>query len=88
MTAVERGTEMLIKPLGTLPWLAVEFARHLAGELGWSGEVLLTAWIVYAQVVENLPCDDTSYQAREIDRDWFRKKKIIGSVRRSPVTPT
>lgn len=71
MDAVKRGTEMLNQPMNQLPTLATEFAQKLCREVGVCLEVLLTAYVVYAQIVEGLPCDDSLYQARDNDREWF-----------------
>ena len=71
MTAEERGREMMLIKMDQLPPLALEFAKHLCKEFGMCGEVLLTAWTVYAQIVECLSCIDTLYQARACDVEWF-----------------
>lgn len=74
MTAEERGIEMMHIPIKDLPKLAREFANHLCKLLGGCGEVLLTAWTVYAQVVEGLTCSDSLYMAREEDKQWFAEE--------------
>ena len=79
MNAVERGSEMMTIPIGQLPPLAVEFAKSLCKEFGGCGEVLMTAWCVYAQCVEGLPCDDDLYLSRPVDVQWF-KERIEGDV--------
>ena len=61
MNALERASEMMRMPMKDLPEVAVEYAKHLACRVGFCGEVLYTAWAVYAQMVENLPCDDPLY---------------------------
>jgi hypothetical protein len=71
MTAEERGRELMLIKMGDLPPLALEFGKHLCEELGMCGEVLLTAWTVYAQIVEGLHCTDALYQARACDIEWF-----------------
>jgi len=75
-TAEERGMEMMYIPMGKLPPLALEFAKQLCKQMGMCGEVLLTAWTVYAQCVEGLPCDDDLYMAREVDRQWFAERQV------------
>ncbi len=63
---------MLQVPMNTLPPLALEFARKLCREVGGCIETYMTAYAVYAQLVENLPCDDSLYQARTADVEWFK----------------
>lgn len=74
-TAEKRGMDMMMVPMGKLPPLAVEFAKKLCAEMGMCMEVLLTAWTVYAQCVEGLPCSDDLYQARPQDVEWFNSRK-------------
>jgi len=71
-SAEERGMAMMTLPMNTLPPLALAFGKKLCSEVGMCGEVLLTAWTVYAQCVEGLPCTDSLYMAREQDREWFK----------------
>lgn len=70
--AEQRGMEMMSIKMGQLPPLAVEFAQQLCREVGMCMEVLLTAWTVYAQCVEGLPCTDELYRARPCDVEWFQ----------------
>lgn len=74
-TAEERGMEMMLIPMKDLPPLAKEFAEHLCRQVGMCMEVLLTAWTVYAQCVEELPCGDELYIARPQDREWFATRQ-------------
>jgi hypothetical protein len=76
-TAEERGMEMMNIPMGKLPPLAVEFAKKLTKEVGTCMEVLLTAWTVYAQCAEKLPCTDDLYQPREEDIQWFKDREEV-----------
>jgi hypothetical protein len=80
MDAVKRGTEMMHVPMNQLPPLAVEFAKKLCREVGGCMEVLLTAYVVYAQLVEGLPCDDDLYTARDVDKAWFAKAMLMQQV--------
>lgn len=75
MSAEERGMAMMHEPMRGLPPLALEFAKKLCGEVGMCMETLLTAYTVYAQCVEGLPCTDDLYQARPVDVAWFDAKK-------------
>lgn len=71
-TAEDRGREMMMTPMCELPPIALDFANLLRREQGMCGKVLLTAWIVYAQCVENLPCTDDLYRAKKRDIEWFK----------------
>lgn len=72
--AVSRGVELAMIPMKDLPPLAMEFLRHLAKKVGMCGEVCITAFAVYAQCVEGLPCGDSLYTARPEDREWFAER--------------
>ncbi len=71
LTAEQRGSEMMLTPMNQLPPLAIEFAKQLCRRVGMCAETLLTAWTVYAQCVEKLPCTDSAYRASEWDKEWF-----------------
>ncbi len=73
--AVERGVQLATIPVKDVPLLAREFLWHLAKKVGMCGEVCITAFAVYAQCVEGLPCDDDLYRARPEDVEWFRGNK-------------
>ena len=74
MTAEERGMEMMHVPIGQLPKIAQDFCQSLCAELGGCMEVFLTAWTVYAQCVEALPCTDELYMARLDQIAWFKER--------------
>ncbi len=76
-TAVERACEMMLIPIRDLPPLAYKFARKLMSEVGMCGETYLTAYAVYAQCIEKLPCDDNLYQARPCDIEWFKNETTL-----------
>ena len=73
--AVERGVHLATIPMKDVPPLAIEFLRHLARKVGMCGEVCITAFAVYAQCVEGLPCSDDLYRARPEDVEWFKGNK-------------
>lgn len=83
-TAEERGMELLNTPRGELPTLAVVFMERLQAEIGVCMEVTLTAFTVYAQCAEGLPCSDELYYARVKDEEWFNEqaKRFGGRVTR------
>lgn len=72
--AVNRAMELMTVPMKDLPPLAIEFMRLLSSEVGYCMETCITAYAAYAQCVENLPCDDYLYEAREKDKKWFKHK--------------
>jgi len=72
--ALERSMEMMYIPIKDLPPLAREFANKLCREVGMCMETLITAYAVYAQCVEGLPCRDSLYAARNIDYEWFKNE--------------
>lgn len=62
--ALERGMEMMTKPLSSLPYAARDYAQHMCKEIGMCMEVLLTAWCHCAEVVEGYKrSEDAAYQA-------------------------
>lgn len=61
MNALQRASEMMRIPMKDLPEIAVEYAKCLCKQVGMCMETLYTAWAVYAQIVEKLPCDDSLY---------------------------
>lgn len=74
MDAVDRATQMMVVPKNQLPPLALEFARKMCREVGMCGETYITAYAIYAQCVEGLPCDDALYAARDADVAWFAEQ--------------
>ena len=72
--AAARGMELALIPMKDVPPLALDFLRHLAKKVGMCGEVCITAFAVYAQCVEGLPCGDSLYTARPEDREWFAER--------------
>ena len=72
--AVDRAQELLSVPMSQLPPLALEFVKKLCSEAGGCIEVFLTAYAVYAQCVEGLPCADDLYQVRPEHREWFSER--------------
>lgn len=66
--AVKRGVEMMAWPTRDIPTSAMLYAAYLCKSYGMCGEVLLTAWVVYAQIVEGLDCGDDLYQVTEAVR--------------------
>jgi hypothetical protein len=72
--AVERAGQMMRVPMKDLPPIALDYAKRLSSQVGFCGEVLLTAWAVYAQIVEGLPCDDELYTPTQDAIDFYKEK--------------
>lgn len=69
--AVRRGIEMMRWPTSQIPTSAMLYAAYLCKSYGLCGEVLLTAYVVYAQIVEGLNCGEDLYQVTEAVRaEW------------------
>lgn len=71
MTAMQRAQEMMLVPRKDLPPLATEFAQYLCGQVGMCGEVFLTSYAVYAQIVEKKVCRDDLYWPDREALEWF-----------------
>lgn len=71
--ATERGQEMMLIKMGELPKMALDFLEHLVSKVGMCMETCLTAYTVYAQIIEGLSCDDSLYKARDEDIIWFKE---------------
>lgn len=76
-TAVDRAMEMMTIPTGKLPIEAVELAYYIAKELGGCGEIFITAYAIYAQVVEGYTTDDTPYHMDSFPEYVVLLHKII-----------
>jgi hypothetical protein len=70
-TSVDRAVELMSVPAKDLPPIALAFRNQLCSELGMCMEVCLTAFAVYANLVEGLECDDAAYAPRGVDVEWF-----------------
>jgi hypothetical protein len=69
--AVKRGIEMMSWPTRNIPTSAMLYAAYLCKSYGMCGEVLLTAYVVYAQIVEGLTCGDDLYNVTDAVRaEW------------------
>ena len=80
-TAIDRAGEMMFIPIRELPELARQFATKMGKEIGMCGEVMVTAFAIYAQCVEGLPCNDISYLAKPDDIEWFKEKMSKQNIR-------
>ncbi len=79
MDALDRSLQLMRLPMYKLPPLALGFARFLGRRSGGiCMEVLITAYAVYAQMVEGLPCKDDLYRVRDIDKAWFIERGHTG----------
>lgn len=55
MTAFDRGMQLFKSNFAEIPILAIRYARELSNQVGMCGEVMLTAFCMYAEVEEGLP---------------------------------
>ena len=79
-TAMERTAELMDTPMNQWPELAIDFLKKTSKEVGFCGEVAVTSAAVYAQCIENLPCEDKLYKASKEDRAWFKEQMKKGSI--------
>ncbi len=72
--AVERGHELFSRTrIGDIPEAAIVYAGYLCTKFGMCGEVMLTGYVVYAQIAEGLECDDILYKVTpEVRAEWDR----------------
>lgn len=75
-TAIDRASELMMVPFNDLPPLALQFAQRLIKRYGTCGEVYLTAYAIYAQEIENLPCDDDLCRTNNEYSQWFKEQKL------------
>jgi len=71
--AVKRAVELAGTPMGKVPMPALKFARYLCRKLGMCGEMFVTAYAAYAQIVEGLECDDPLYAVDEQNRAMYEE---------------
>jgi hypothetical protein len=69
--AVQRAVEMMHVPMGELPQPALLYAAFLCQKFMMCGEVCLSAYATYAQIVEGLACDDSLYVVTDEHRAWW-----------------
>lgn len=72
MTALDRAKDLMAVPLGQLPCLALACAKMFSDRMGMCGEVCLTAYAAYAEIIEGLPADDPAYEADDATREFFK----------------
>lgn len=73
--AVEKAGEMMMLPMNQLPELAIDFLEFLSARVGFCGEVCLTAYAAYNQMVLNMKCDDELYKITDpIYIKWWTDK--------------
>lgn len=77
ISAEDRGMEIMKMKWKEIPLEALEFSKYMCNKLGICSETLLTSWIVYAQCIEKLPCNNPLYKALLKDVEWFQKNYPI-----------
>ena len=63
-------------PMNDAPPRAIAFAKHLSKRYGFCGEIMVTAFCIYAQIDEGLSCDDDLYRVtdeRRCDSEFAQK---------------
>lgn len=77
--AVDRGMHMFLKtPMGELPDQALIYCAYMCKKYMGCGEVMLTAYCVYAQMAEGLACDDEMYMADDRHRrEWAEAQSTL-----------
>lgn len=76
-TAISRGQEMMHIPIRELPEVARNYASFLCNKYGMCMETLFTAYTVYAQIIEKLPCDDILYTPNPEAIVWFQNNYLV-----------
>ena len=81
--AIKRAVEMMKLPTSEIPTSAMLYTAYLCRKYGMCGEMFMTAYAVYAQIVEGLSMgeeDDVLYgvtepiraEWEEVQRDFIR----------------
>lgn len=75
------GKMFMGTPMNQLPKEALEFAKFMCSKVGMCGEVLLTAYAYYCQMVLGLKCKDDLYQIPKNSHNeytkWFIERGLI-----------
>lgn len=69
--AVDEAVKMMAIPMNKLPEPAIAYLKKLSKEVGFCGEVCITAYAYYNQAVLNMPCDDSLYKIPDDVKAWF-----------------
>jgi len=86
--AMDEVSVMMGIPMNQLPEPAIEYCRALSAEIGFCGEVCVTAYAAYCQAVLKLPCNDHSYIISDKARKWFEDKGYCKPMANVEVKPT
>lgn len=81
--ALERGMHMFTKvKMGDLPDEALIYCAYMCKKYMGCGEVMLTAYTVYAQLSEGLECDEEDYKADDRHRsEWSEAQRTLKVIR-------
>lgn len=74
LDAVTRACGMFDTRPSLLPPLAIEYCRYLCHNYGGCGEVCITAYAHYCQIVDGMPCKDTLYMPDTMAIAWFKDR--------------
>lgn len=58
--------------------IAIEYLQFMSKKYGFCGEVMITAFAHYCQVVLGLPCDNPDYRCNNEAINWFLDNGHIG----------
>lgn len=73
-TALERGQEMMNMKMNHIPVVARDHLEYISRQIGMCMEVCLTVYTIYAQIVEDLPCDDELYIPDNDAISWYKNR--------------
>ena len=73
-SCMELAGKMFMKtPINQLPKESLDFAKFMCSKIGMCGEVLLTAYAYYCQMVLGLKCEDTQYKIPNNSNNEYTK---------------
>lgn len=81
-TVLERGMQLMLVPIGQLPVMAWGIKQAISSRLGCCGEVCLTAYCIYAEVMEGYEAKDIEYAAASFPEysALLKKPKLIVNI--------
>jgi hypothetical protein len=71
--AEDRASQLYAMKPSKIPRTALEYARYLCSKYGSCGEIFITAYAHYAQLVEGLTTNDALYKIDEEGKAWFNE---------------
>jgi hypothetical protein len=78
LDAVEEAGKMMKIKMCDLPQLAIEFLKFLSHKYGFCGEICITAYAAYNQMVLKMKCDDDLYKVTQPESiEWWNNKGYV-----------